>query len=51
MDKHARKVGCRRGVPDEQTHKIVAWQKGLMEAGRGGACVPARVALQGRIYW
>ena len=23
---------------------------GLMEIGRGGACVPARVALQGRIY-
>ena len=22
---------------------------GLMEIGRGGACVPARVALQGRI--
>ena len=25
-----------------------AW-KNLMEMGRGGACVPARVALQGRI--
>ena len=24
-------------------------QKGMMEFGRGGACVPARVALQGRI--
>ena len=24
-------------------------QKGMMEIGRGGACVPARVALQGRI--
>ena len=23
--------------------------RGLMEVGRGGACVPARVALQGRI--
>ena len=23
---------------------------GLMEMGRGGACVPAHVALQGRIY-
>ena len=22
----------------------------MMEMGRGGACVPARVALQGRIY-
>ena len=22
----------------------VAWQRGLMEVGRGGACVPARVA-------
>ena len=30
--------------------KKVARQKGLMEAGRGGACVPARVALQGRIH-
>ena len=25
-------------------------QKGMMEIGRGGACVPARVALQGRIH-
>ena len=25
-----------------------AW-KNMMEIGRGGACVPARVALQGRI--
>ena len=25
-----------------------AW-KNMMEMGRGGACVPARVALQGRI--
>ena len=25
-------------------------QKGMMESGRGGACVPARVALQGRIH-
>ena len=25
-------------------------QKGMMEFGRGGACVPARVALQGRIH-
>ena len=24
--------------------------RGLMEVGRGGACVPARVALQGRIH-
>ena len=24
--------------------------RGLMEMGRGGACVPARVALQGRIH-
>ena len=24
--------------------------RGLMEFGRGGACVPARVALQGRIH-
>ena len=26
----------------------IAWQN-MMEVGRGGACVPARVALQGRI--
>ena len=25
-------------------------QKGMVEMGRGGACVPARVALQGRIH-
>ena len=25
-------------------------QKGMMEMGRGGACVPARVALQGRTH-
>ena len=25
-------------------------QKGMMESGRGGACVPARVALQGHIH-
>ena len=25
-------------------------QMGMMEFGRGGACVPARVALQGRIH-
>ena len=27
----------------------IAW-KNMMEFGRGGACVPARVALQGRIH-
>ena len=27
----------------------IAW-KNMMEIGRGGACVPARVAPQGRIY-
>ena len=27
----------------------IAW-KNMMEVGRGGACVPARVALQGRIH-
>ena len=26
----------------------IAWEN-MMEIGRGGACVPARVALQGRI--
>ena len=25
-------------------------RKSMMEMGRGGACVPARVALQGRIH-
>ena len=25
-------------------------RKSMMELGRGGACVPARVALQGRIH-
>ena len=25
-------------------------RKSMMEFGRGGACVPARVALQGRIH-
>ena len=27
----------------------IAW-KNMMEMGRGGACVPARVALQGRFH-
>ncbi|WP_144006232.1 hypothetical protein [Segatella oulorum] len=27
----------------------IAW-KNMMEMGRGGACMPARVALQGRIH-
>ena len=27
----------------------IAW-KNMVEFGRGGACVPARVALQGRIH-
>ena len=27
----------------------IAWQN-MMEIGRGGACVPARVALRGRIH-
>ena len=27
----------------------IVW-KNMMEMGRGGACVPARVALQGRIH-
>ena len=27
----------------------IAW-KNMMEVGRGGACVPARVALRGRIH-
>ena len=27
----------------------IVW-KNMLEVGRGGACVPARVALQGRIH-
>ena len=27
----------------------VTW-KNMVEVGRGGACVPARIALQGRIH-
>ena len=29
---------------------IMGGLQGMMEMGRGGACVPARVALQGRIH-
>ena len=36
-------VGCLR-----VSFGWIAW-KNMMEIGRGGACVPARVALQGRI--
>ena len=39
-----------RGSADGLKREKVAWQRGLMGAGRGGACVPARVALQGRIH-
>ena len=42
--------GCWRIVRRWTKTREVAWQKGLMELGRGGACVPARVALQGRIH-
>ena len=41
---------CRRGVRRQAKMRKVMWQRGSMEAGRGGACVPARVALQGRIH-
>ena len=37
-------IACRRLVLFEW----IAW-KNITEMGRGGACVPARVALQGRI--
>ena len=37
-------------LADGLKREKVARQRGLMEVGRGGACVPARVALQGRIY-
>ena len=36
--------GCRRIVRRWTKTREVAWQRGLMEVGRGGACVPARVA-------
>ena len=36
--------GCRRTVRRRTKTREVAWQRGLMEVGRGGACVPARVA-------
>ena len=42
--------GCRRIVRRWTKTRKVTWQRGLMEVGRGGACVPARVALQGRIH-
>ena len=41
---------CRRGVRRQAKMRKIVWQRGLIEAGRGGACVPARVALQGRIH-
>ena len=37
-------------LADGLKSRKVAWQRVLMEVGRGGACVPARVALQGRIH-
>ena len=37
-------VGCLR-----VSFGWIAW-KNMMEIGRGGACVPARIALQGRIH-
>ena len=42
--------GCRKRLCRRTKMRKVAWQRGLMEVGRGGACVPARVALQGRIH-
>ena len=38
--------GCWRGARRWTKMRKVARQKGLMEVGRGGACVPARVAPQ-----
>ena len=43
--------GCRRGARRWTKTRKVTWQRGLMEVGRGGAYVPDRVALQGRINW
>ena len=37
-------------LADGLKREKIAWQRGLMEVGRGGACVPARVAPQGRIH-
>ena len=42
--------GCRKRLCRWIKTREVAWWEDLMEAGRGGACVPARVALQGRIH-
>ena len=40
---------CRNVADVAVGHGRIA-RKSMMEMGRGGACVPARVALQGRIY-
>ena len=44
-------VGFVRGIACKWLFYLcgIAW-KNMMEFGRGGACVPARVALQGRIH-
>ena len=40
---------CRNAAEVAVGYGRIAW-KSMMEFGRGGACVPARVALQGRIH-
>ena len=39
-----------RGLSNVQCDEVMAHHVWLVEIGRGGACVPARVAPQGRIY-
>ena len=40
---------CRNAAEVAVDYGRIAW-KSMMEMGRGGAYVPARVALQGRIH-
>ena len=40
---------CRNAADVAVDHGRIV-RKSMMELGRGGACVPARVALQGRIH-
>ena len=42
--------GCRKRLRQRTKTREVAGQRGLMGVGRGGACVPARVAPRGRIH-
>ena len=42
--------GCRKSLRRRTNMRNDCRKRDLMEVGRGGACVPARVALQGRIH-